>query len=235
MKKRSKIIIGILLSIIAILPILSYGLKFGFNIKNISGQNANWAAFGSFIGGIYSSIFSFASVFILSITLYQTRENNKEQIRLIKQESTIKDFNLLVEQLLNHFSSQKKYTPRIRDEENFLHRLDEDLRTNLKLSPTLSFEDLVEQHIRLHTYDLYNEEANIMINLAYIFDMIPDDLRSVYKTVFNSKISNDRRFLLKTYMKIFKFNITNTFIDKSDFCEIPQNLIELKNQCDRPF
>ncbi|HEJ6919504.1 hypothetical protein I5M85_17400 [Serratia marcescens] len=235
MKKRSKIIIGTFLFFIAISPILSYGLKFGFNIKNISGQNANWAAFGSFIGGIYSSIFSFASVLILSITLYLTRENNKEQIRLIKQESTIKDFNLLVEQLLNHFSSPKKYTPRIRDEENFLHRLDIDIRSNLNIYQASSFEDVVEQHIRTHTYDLYNEEANIMINLASIFEMIPDDLRSVYKTVFNSKISNDRRFLLKTYMKTFKFNISNTFIDKSDFCEPPQNLRELKEQCDRPF
>lgn len=235
MKKRSKIIIGILLFFIAISPILSYGLKFGFNIKNISGQNANWAAFGSFIGGIYSSIFSFASVLILSITLYLTRENNKEQIRLIKQESTIKDFNLLVEQLLNHFSSPKKYTLRIRDEENFLHKFDADIRSNLNIYQTSSFEDIVEQHIRTHTNGLYNEEANIMINLASIFEMIPDDLRSVYKTVFNSKISNDRRFLLKTYMKTFKFDISNTFIDKSDFCETPQNLRELEEQCDRPY
>ncbi|WP_413504860.1 hypothetical protein [Serratia grimesii] len=236
-RKQKVILIFLFISALLtiLLPILAYCLNFGWSIKNISGKNADWAAFGSFLGGIYSSIFSFSSVVVLSVTLYLTQKNNKEQIKLIKQEGTIKDFNQLLDELVIKFSSQKKYTLRNMNEENFIYRLDTNISSDINLYPHLNFEQLVEKQIEVNTAGLYDAEANLMIRLDSTISMLPENLHDTYKALFNSKISNDRRFLLKNYMKVFGFDLKNTIMDNSDFCDFPENVKWLKMRYDAPY
>jgi hypothetical protein len=213
-------------------PAYKYFEKLG---SGLSGKNADWAAFGSYIGGVYSSIFSFFSVVILSFTLYFTQKNNSEQIKLIKQDGTLKEFSLLMENLLHHLSSEKNFPVIMRNENNFIYRLSSDVYEEMLSDPSINFDTALKKHITENLNSLYNDEAKIITKLDSTILMLPKDLHDTYRTIFKTKISNERRFILKKYMEYFNFDVKGSMISENDFCDMPKELAELKVRMDAVY
>lgn len=195
----------------------------------------NWSAFGSYIGGVYSAIFSFLSILVLSSTLYFTLKNNKEQIKLIKQEGTIKEFSLLMDNFLHHLSSDKKFPFKIRNEENFIHRLTDNTYNEMIKDDEINFDTALQKHFTETTEGLYEEEVKIILKLNTVILMLPDALQDTYMTILKTRISNDRRFILKKYIQYFKSDIEITMVNADNFCDMPDELRGLKNRMDSVY
>lgn len=69
MKLKTAIILSITFLIV---PFFLYFLNF----HNFSNNNQDWANFGSYIGGVVSSVFSYLSFFIVLIVFYTTKKEN---------------------------------------------------------------------------------------------------------------------------------------------------------------
>ena len=94
-KKYSLLIISIL---VMILSFTLYFLKFNGGFSN--NQN-DWGSFGSYIGGLVGSSFSFINIILLTITLKMQIESNTEN----RREKNIKNMAIQIDQYLELLSA----------------------------------------------------------------------------------------------------------------------------------
>ncbi|WP_047609170.1 hypothetical protein [Rahnella aquatilis] len=104
---RKRLIALILSFLIALIPIVLYFSTFNNSLSN---DNQVWGAFGSFIGGIYSSLFGFASAVVLIITLKEMRTFNRQQTEYQNREKILDDIKMLCN-LLEKSLNSNGFTP----------------------------------------------------------------------------------------------------------------------------
>src|SRR5471030_1318683 len=75
MKTRQKLLFSIAI-IFLVIPLLTYFFKFR---NPLSDNPQDWAAFGSYLGGVYSALFGFLSVLVLVATLREMRNANRHE------------------------------------------------------------------------------------------------------------------------------------------------------------
>ncbi|MFG6076095.1 MULTISPECIES: hypothetical protein [Erwiniaceae] len=97
-----KIISGIICLIVIALPTIFYVKNFD---TPLSGKTEIWGYFGSYVGGIYSSLFGFISVILLVITLKETQKQNRNQTNQSRRDQAISNIVLLTNILKDSFSS----------------------------------------------------------------------------------------------------------------------------------
>ncbi|MBN5405209.1 hypothetical protein JY536_03010 [Serratia marcescens] len=223
MTKKFLITLLFITSTFASIPVITYWVNFGGELSN---KNSDWAAFGSFIGGVYSSIFSFASVLVLSVTLYLTQKNNKEQAQLLRLEITTKEFNLLLDELFINLAT-KEY-PRYGKEDDFFKYMANDIIDYITDDGAKDYFEAAEMLLKDKCNGFYENESRILMRLDTTLKMLPDYAQEHYLIILYSRISNDRRFWLKCYVKAFGLDVADSVLSKENFCQLPLNIEEVK-------
>lgn len=80
MKKLTAIVV-----IVYFIPLLIWWLVLGvYSGGSISLNNSDWGAFGSFVGGVLSPLFSLVSIIFLYLSIRKNNENHQDQLDLLK-------------------------------------------------------------------------------------------------------------------------------------------------------
>ncbi len=98
MEKHIKIKIGIFIVATLVIPGIFYKCNFSNSFSTVS---SDWGNFGSYYGGIVSTIFSAGTIIFLIFTLIQQRKQlSDEEVRRLSQEKkTAKQMKLTIEQM----------------------------------------------------------------------------------------------------------------------------------------
>ncbi|EPM4162992.1 TPA: hypothetical protein ACW96C_003249 [Yersinia enterocolitica] len=107
----SKVVIAlalILVFILFLIPIVIYLINFSYGFSTI---HIRWAEFGSYFGGIYSSLSSFLLLMTLIVTIYQQNKQSKETLSQNIDKVFYKAFDTNFEKLksLEYNSDSEKY------------------------------------------------------------------------------------------------------------------------------
>lgn len=178
------------LALIIITPFLIWGSVYPaykfyqtFHSYEFSTNNQDWANAGSFFGGMYSAIFSFASIVILSITLVLTKKYNNKQLEILNTSHRISLFTSLFDKLMKKmdltnyselgFHSEDHYFKDCEGElisdwasirKNKEHEID--AGSLLELSGNIFNRDWFEKNHPYYDVTLITRELLIMFNLA---------------------------------------------------------------------
>ncbi|MGC1034468.1 hypothetical protein [Pantoea agglomerans] len=178
------------LALIIITPFLIWGSVYPaykfyqtFHSYEFSTNNQDWANAGSFFGGMYSAIFSFASILILSVTLVLTKKYNNKQLEILNTSHRISIFTSLFDKLMNKMDSINYYEMGIYSENDYFRECENELladwasiRKNnnheidagslLELSRNIFNRDWYEKNNPYYDVILITRELLIMFNLA---------------------------------------------------------------------
>ncbi len=228
MKKLSYIFIG-LLSFLA--PIIFYISHFNTQLSN---KNADWAAFGSFISGIYA----FLSTMILATTLYITQksnkaiyDSNKEQLALTRDElaqsraeRTKSEFILLLDKLEKKLSN-KVYPNRQKESDFFFDRETNTMKYFLDYLPRHEIQLFNTATMVMKNHEsLYKEESLILNEMLFRIDTTEGVVKSTLKSLLIFTISNERRFWLSRYSENFIPYTKASLESWPDFAVLPEKL-----------
>ena len=228
MNKIKNSIYALLILCVITVPIIMYS---HYIPGEISHKNQDWAAFGTFIGGLYSAVFSFASVAILVYSLYLTQKNNREQLILQRSEQTTSEFNMLLNILENQINRKPIFSKNNSDNTTILNRLYFDMamysyknsditRQNLDKSVWI----IASKFFKSRENGNYDDEISILKAIMYRIYNANKSLLDAYKVVFNNKISSDARFLIRLYSLNTDPILEQYFTVWPDFVEIPEIL-----------
>lgn len=221
--KRNRLIALIVSIIIALIPIVLY---FSIFNNSLSHDNQVWGAFGSFIGGVYSSIFGVASAIVLIVTLYEMRIFNRKQTEYQNREKTLDDIKMLCNLLGKSLNNNTFITPnRTRSFEIITSQLAGHLRVNRPSDE----EDIWNKAINEFGYifGVFEEEVPIIKEIFYRLEFIIDpDLKDIAKLLIKSELPSLERFWIECYIRSYHSYAKSIFSNWSDFSQVPTKLSE---------
>lgn len=128
MNKPLKYALYIIIPLLALSSLFpAYKFYQTFHTYNYSTNNQDWANAGSFFGGMYSAIFSFASIFILSVTLILTKIYNNKQLEILNTSHRISIFTSLFDKLMIKMDSINYYDMGLTSENAYFSQCEEEL------------------------------------------------------------------------------------------------------------
>ena len=200
MKVSQITILVIFIIVVIFMPIIAYHLNFtGDLFSDLSGKNADWGAFGSFIGGVYGAVFSGASFIILALTLYANQRNYNSQLNLIRSEQNLNKFTILLNELHNNLKNVD-YGPNgliSNDIDSYIYTV----KQQFIIDGSQSEEEVRERFksfMRLWTLELEDEISLLLEIFAFILNA-RDKQREIYIALLFSKINKKQRFLLSVF------------------------------------
>lgn len=178
------------------------------NYLNLSPKNEDWGDFGSFISGMYGSVFSFLSLIAVLVSLYLTQKNNREQISILKTEQFTNEFLVLLETLKKTLS-EKKYAvlnPH-KDLESFTNDIYFLVGIFMQEDPSINSAN-IDKHALSYTFkalqrrdkSVFEKESPLMREIILRINMANKTLSMTYLAILKSQISNDAVFLLCAFM-----------------------------------
>lgn len=231
------------ISITAILtaPILFYAFNLG---GHISHKNEDWGDFGSFIGGMYGSLFSFLSLIAVLYSLQLSQKNNHEQIKLIRSEQSTNEFILLLN-TLNSFMTGKAYPTPFggeNDEENFTEHVFNISASNMSSDKSINKTNYhsyalnyCAETLRKRFKKSLQKEAPLFSEIIVRIKMANDTQAEAYKAIIKSYFSNDIIFLLCAQISLNGRGYNRVLLTK-DLYDFPEALKNetLKQLASRP-
>lgn len=221
--KRKSIIAFTVLLIIALIPIALYLSIFNHSLSH---DNQTWGAFGSFIGGVYSSLFGFASAIILIITLYEMRSFNREQTEYQNREKTLDDIKMLCD-LLGKSLNNNKFTHPSR--QRFFEIITSQLAGFLSVNTPSDEEEVWNEAIQFEGYSFgfFEEEIPIVKEIFYRLKFIvDDDLKDIAKLLIKSELPPLERFWIECYIRKYHNYAKSIFDNWIDFSHIPTKILD---------
>lgn len=192
---------SIIITAVLTAPILFYAFNLG---GHISQKNEDWGDFGSFIGGMYGSLFSFLSLIAVLYSLKLSQRNNLEQIKLIKSEQSTNEFILLLN-TLNSFMKDKSYPNPFggNDEATFIEHVFNISANNMSSDETINknnFDTYALNYcadvLRKRFRKSLLKEAPLFSEIIVRIKMASATQAEAYKAIIKSHFSNDIIFLL---------------------------------------
>lgn len=215
--RRSSAIIIIIVALVFLTPILFYALNFRNGLSN---KNSDWAAFGSFISGIYA----FFSTLILAYTLYITQKNSKEQAYMLFSDRIKNEVSELTEQLRKKLL-EKKY-PGPRDEKTFF--FDCETQTVLPHKGKYPVTESQIKHSAIKAIacypDVYEIEALILMDILFKIENTKDELRKNLRSYLIYALTKEQRFWLSMYSETYTPYIQSTLKNWPGFTTFPKDL-----------
>lgn len=245
MKLKLKKIL-LLVSLISLLPSALYFLIFNTNtprkyiisISNISTKNSDWGDFGSYIGGMYSAFFAFASLCAVLYSLYLSQQNYSEQTKLLKSEQTSKEFHLILDKIKEKFTSKiYKNLNNVRVEKvDFYKEINGLLSNELIFINLNSLNDKKKELIK-HGYVLlrfgvktsFTDEIKLLIYLLEIIERAPIQLSNAFKIIFETTIDNSDRFYLEIIARSESPRASKILDQWEGFSELPEKIDKVIN------
>ncbi|QHM93306.1 hypothetical protein [Kosakonia sacchari] len=170
-------------------------------------KNSDWGDFGSFIGGVYGSIFSSITLVVVLITSYKTNKASKEQLMLIKNEQHFTNFSKLLEHLKANYITTYNGIGGKNSIEDFYKRLEvwlglaikENYNKNLTLKENLISYAIIRFETNPEEQDLFKKEAKLFKCIIDVIQKSPGELADAMKVIFENTFSETERFSLSTY------------------------------------
>lgn len=225
--KKYFIIFIVVVVILTVAPLITYGLNFPYPLST---KNSDWGDFGSFIGGLSGSLFSFLSLVIVLISLYLTQENGRKQLELQRSEQNTTEFNLLLDVFLDGANTvfQQLFTSRVGETPSRLfQKIGRYAYHYNKLTPS-NFNEKIMPVASDLIYDLYpgrlDNEVKLLSAILYRIHNSPKSLSEAYKIILISKLPNDYRFFIKAYTHKFSLDIFRELSKWDDFAFLPEGV-----------
>ena len=223
MKNTIKFFI-IIIALVATTPIVIYLSIFN---NGLSHNSQDWGAFGSYLSGIYSPIFSFISVLVLLKTLDEMRNTSRQekehftlQLERAQSEKQLDDVISLTKMLNSIIDSN----PKINQKNTLPVKFAESLKIKCDANHVSEPEELWDQ-----AYNVMREESTIFNSEMYVFaellrrvNAIKDE-ESQYtaKVIVIGLIPNSYRFWLECYARVWTSEGRIEVRKWHDFSDIP--------------
>lgn len=200
MKVSQITILAIFIIVAIFIPIIVYHLNFtGDLFSNLSGKNADWGAFGSFIGGVYGAVFSGASFIILALTLYVNQRNHNSQLNLIHSEQNLNKFTILLNELHNNLKNVDYGSNGIEsdDIDSYIQTAKQQFIIDGSQSED-EVREIFKGYMSLWTLELEDEISLLLEIFAFILNA-RDKQQEIYIALLYSKVNKKQRFLLSVF------------------------------------
>ncbi|MCS3425282.1 hypothetical protein M2403_003910 [Rahnella sp. BIGb0603] len=212
-------ILSLAILIICGTPLFLYFFKFH---QDLSSNSNEWAAFGSYIGGVYGPVFTLASVLVLVITVIEINQSNKSNLEHLRGEQAINDVIKLTEMLSNCIDKNIL----IPDRKYFFSFLNTTMITKLTRMPPGSEDEIYKRSINKFSDNeivLFENELGILHEIIIRIHFIEDGLlKERAKAIFRGMIPNTERFWLECFVRKFHHSVARDLW--SNFSYAPKEL-----------
>lgn len=207
---KKQITIIIITTFIFLLPLFTYFYVFHHALSN---NSADWAAFGSFVGGVYGPLFGLVSVIVLIITLREMQQNNQKLIESSSREKYIDDIKWLTDLLRERLDKNKN----IITKGLFYAGLKITIKQKIKTESNVDQKKLILICIQLmkEYADLYREELILFEEIIYRVTHAKDnEVYDLSVMILMGKLSSDEGFWIAQYAKAHNSSATK-WLDKT--------------------
>ncbi|CND81117.1 hypothetical protein [Yersinia intermedia] len=226
MNKKHIVIIFVFLCV-AVIPLLAY---FSIFSHGFSKNAQDWGAFGSYLSGIYSSIFGLLSVIILVVTLREMQAANKqdkEQFRLqfasAEADKKLSDVISLTEML----NKLVDINPTITDKKLLPHYFAGEMGRKCREFKVTEQEELYEAAIDLmrEQRSRFSAEIHVLAEIVKKINSIQDEEQlETAKAIVKALVSDAYRFWFYCYAQVWSLEAKFYLKEWHDFCSIPEEL-----------
>lgn len=226
-----------ILALLLIAAVCSPAYKFydTFNTYGFSENNQDWANAGSFFGGVYSAIFSFASLFILSLTLILTKKYNNQQLEILLTSQKRTVFCSLFDKLTQKMDSINYFDMGLEHEEHYFIICEEELFKDLNSLKSNNKDwdagDVLDLSINLLTGDWFNTNKPyydvilITEELLNILDEAPEDDKRFFLAYMEANASTRRLYWLFCFMYGYSEKDSDILIRNTRALRIPKGYV----------
>lgn len=224
--KKKSFLIGFILFTLTISPLAIYLWNFRHGLSD----DANaWVVFGTYMGGIYGPVFTFASVVVLVITVVEINQSNKLNIELTSSVSItagIIEVSRLLDESLNKNSylnvSGRDYTFKWFANAVQAHFI------NDAPSKEEQIKDASIERFKDKDIDILRDEMYILKEILLRIHFIEDnDLKERARAIFKGIIPNHERYWMECYVARFHKDIHALITSWSAFSVMPKYLFDL--------
>ncbi|MDJ6958650.1 hypothetical protein LD669_12920 [Salmonella enterica] len=239
--KLSKIpllIFVVIILFIAAIPVIVYWFNFP---PILSTKNADWGDFGSFVGGIYGSIFSSLSLIAVLYFSSKNEKNSRKQIELLMVERISHEFHLVLDIFKQKLHTKNfKFTResgRSISKDDFYFMLNVRIRDHLisswnyKNKP--SRQDIYGSayfHLKFGTAVSFDDEMKLLIYIINIISNSSPSTSEAFKVIFEASIDNNDRFFLESIIRSQNSEIISILNNWPSFSKIPSLIDKNINQ-----
>ncbi|EOW6671096.1 hypothetical protein ACOZZ3_001863 [Cronobacter dublinensis] len=239
MKNFTKLILLLSLVLLIVLPLFMYRYQFNPDLKpdwfpvfkNLSTINSDWGDFGSFLSGLYSSIFSFLSLLAVLYSLHTTQKFNIKQTELLRSEQFTNEFILLLDNLTKLLSG-KEYPIRAmgvsNSYEDFKINIYKNCATNVREHLFVNFDNAwlfgmseLGRHLETKHPKLFEKELSIYSAIILRITQAEDIQANAYKAILLANIDLDIRYILTSLLVSSNATELFTLAKKLDVFEMP--------------
>lgn len=207
---KKKITLIIITTFIFLLPLFTYFYVFHYAL---SSNSADWAAFGSFVGGIYGPLFGLVSVIVLIITLREMQKNNQKLIESSSRAKYIDDIKWLTDLLRERLDKNKHIIGR----GVFYNGLKISIKQKIKTESNVDQNKLILHCIELmkEYTGLYGEELILFEEIIYrVTHTTDDEVYALSVMILIGRLSPEERFWIAQYAKAHNSSATK-WLDKT--------------------
>ena len=225
--QTKKIIFSLLAIVIVLAPLVTYWNNFN---SGLSDNNQDWGAFGSYLSGVYSSVFSMISIFVLRETLREMRLTNNQarnqfniQLQNSLSEKKVNDVIMLTNMLNNIIDTNPSISHKNILPKQFAGKCEAICRRN----PVSEEHELWENAIEVMRSERgrFESESYVLTELLSRVNSISEtDQRDSAKAIIKGLISNDYRFWLECYIRVWNGTARHELKHWHDFSTIPEML-----------
>lgn len=223
MNKIFKILTPLII-LVVVIPLALYLSKFN---NGLSSNSQDWGAFGSYLSGIYSPIFSLISVIILISTLNEMRKTSKQekenfdlQLEIANTEKQLNDVISLTKMLDSIIDSN----PTINQRHVLPIQFAAFLKTKCYANQVTESEELWEQayNVMRDQKQRFSSEMYVLAELLRRVNSIRNaESKYTAKAIVKGLIPNSYRFWLECYGYVWSSEVRNEISNWHDFSEIP--------------
>jgi len=226
MKTRQKLLFSIAI-IFLVIPLLTYFFKFR---NPLSDNPQDWAAFGSYLGGVYSALFGFLSVLVLVATLREMRNANRHErenseLQLSNAMATKKLQDVI--QLTEMIHKIMDNNPTITDKDSLPHYLAMQVHGFCRQQGVNDKEGLYKaaQGLMHRDKNRFSSEIHVLAQLIKSIASIKDiEQEETAKAVVKGLLSDSFRFWLYCYAQVWNPEAQRYFLTWPDFHSVPEEL-----------
>lgn len=204
---------------------------------NLSKSNGDWGDFGSYLSGLYSSIFSFLSLLAVLYSLRETQKFNSKQTELLKSEQYTNEFILLLN-TLTKLLSEKDYPSYIHSEDKgyefFKLKVYKASANNVREKKMVTLNNYwffglseVGVYLSRRHKGLYEKEAPIYAAIIYRIHQSDTIQANAYKAMLLANTDIDTRYMLTALLVSTNVRDLFNLATNMDIFEIPSALDSL--------
>lgn len=225
---KSHPLISLLVIFITLSPLCLYFLNFH---DGFSSNESAWSTFGTFIGGIYSPLFTFASVIVLVATLLEINQANRKTFEFAQRTNIISDITELTK-LLDASINKKNFIVAAGRVEGMRSLCNAVLETLSSTKPNIDVDiwDTAARRFEGSSQGTFRDEIPIIREIMLRIHNIEDEeLKEQAQAIFKAIIPNDDRFWLQCYIRRYDANTKLLLEMWRPFSSIPPSLEGLRN------